>query len=315
MRRAAVAHTDLDFAIMHVIEVYRGFNVPRMTLAALFIAALAGLAPTQGRAQQVRPAMPEVDTEHLFGVTEGSDIGRAKEIEIEIDPSFRLEKRTGAYAANSTSIAVKYGVTDALRIAPTISFSRHRIGDVPGLANLNDVSFESVAVDTRVRLLNWRTAPFGLTLSFEPSYARIDPLSGRAADQYSFAMTALVDKALIPNALFGAINVGYLPTWSRNEATNAFKLGGALSVPVAPGWFLAAEARYERLYDGIGLSTFVGESLFVGPSALVQLSKSTLLTIAWNAQVSGHAAGDPRALDLVNFERQIVFARLAVSLD
>lgn len=287
----------------------------RVTGAAILCAALAGLVPTPVLAQHGHPATPGVDTEHLFGVTEGSDIGKAKETEIEFEPSVRLGKRAGAYAAGSTGFAVKYGVTDAIRVAPTVRFGTHAIGDVPGLGNLNELSFESVSVDTRVRLANWRTAPFGLTLSFAPSYARIDALSGTATDQYGFAMTALIDKELIPNALYGAINVGYSPTWSHADPTSAVKLAGALSVPVAPGWFLAGEARYERLYDGVGLDTFAGQSLFVGPSALVQVSKNTLLTVAWNAQVSGHAVGDPRALDLVNFERQQFFARLAVSLD
>ena len=69
----------------------------RLTFAiALSIAALAACA-TCGAAYAGKEAAKaaDIDTEHLFGFTEGSDIGEAgeKELEVRLDVSLRQEHR------------------------------------------------------------------------------------------------------------------------------------------------------------------------------------------------------------------------------
>jgi hypothetical protein len=61
--------------------------------------------------------------------------------------------------------------------------------------------------------------------------------------------------------------------------------------------------RYFRRYDGIGLDESAGQALFAGPTAYLQLSERSRLTVAWSIQAWGRAAGSAAALDLVNFER------------
>jgi hypothetical protein len=81
--------------------------------------------------------------------------------------------------------------------------------------------------------------------------------------------------------------------------------GGAVGVmaQIRPGFLVGGEVRYLRKYEGSGLEEFAGQALFVGPTAYLQLSERSRLTIAWSAQAWGRAPGSTAALDLVNFER------------
>jgi hypothetical protein len=74
-------------------------------------------------------------------------------------------------------------------------------------------------------------------------------------------------------------------------------------IQVRPGVFIGGESRYLRQYEGISLSEFAGEALFMGPTVFVKLSERSRLTAAWSFQVSGHSVGAPGALNLVDFER------------
>jgi hypothetical protein len=58
---------------------------------------------------------PEIDTEHIFGFTEGSDVGEAGEKELEVEPLGRFGKRVGSYAATSTEVSLKYTPVDKPR--------------------------------------------------------------------------------------------------------------------------------------------------------------------------------------------------------
>jgi hypothetical protein len=73
---------------------------------------------------------------------------------------------------------------------------------------------------------------------------------------------------------------------------------------VRSGIFVGGEARYLRQYDGGGLDNFVGQGFFAGPTVYFKLSQRAWMTIAWSAQIAGHATAVPGSLDLVNFERQ-----------
>jgi hypothetical protein len=71
---------------------------------------------------------------------------------------------------------------------------------------------------------------------------------------------------------------------------------------------LKREARIPRISLNrsvirMRLEEFAGQALFVGPTAYVQLSERSRLTIAWSVQAWGRAAGSTAALDLANFER------------
>ena len=120
----------------------------------------------------------EVDTEHIFGFTEGSDLGKAGDKEAELEPLLRIGKRSGSYFATSTTLFYKYSVTNNFRVAPAISFASHHIANVPGLADRDQLELEGAGAEIRYRLLNRERAPFGFTLSLEPHWNRVDPTGG-----------------------------------------------------------------------------------------------------------------------------------------
>jgi len=169
----------------------------------------------------------------------------------------------------------------------------------------------------RWRLLDRTKAPIGFTLSAAPQRNRVDDISGLPVEQYVVELAALIDKDLVPDRFFAALNLLYEPAWTRQRTFREWErdatvgISGALSAQIAAGVFVATEVRYMRRYDGVTLNTFLGEALFVGPSLYVKLNE-WFASVAWNVQVAGHAAGEPFGLDLTNFEHHEVRLRFGV---
>ena len=294
---------------------------------ALFAAAPAVEACAQdrksatGNAKQAQGGQSDVDSEHIFGFTEGSDIGDKGDREAEVENFGRFGKRTGFYAATSTQFLYKYSPADHVRIAPFISFASHNIRNVPGLDNKAQWTFEGAGAELRYRLWDREKAPLGITLSAVPVFSRVDAGSGLPVEQYGVEASALIDKELIANRLFGAINISYEPEVTRPrpgtewERDSTLGIGAALSAQLWSGFFAGGEARYFRKYEGSGLNSLAGDALFVGPSVFMKLSKKWFASAAWNMQVAGHAVGEPGRLDLTNFERHEIRLRFGVDLN
>jgi hypothetical protein len=283
---------------------------PGVAIAAQRSAAPAGEQPND---------KDDIDSEHIFGITEGSDVGDKGEKEIEVEPFGRFGKRGGSYAATSTPVSYKYTVIDNFRIAPVITLASHNIQNVPGLPDVSQWTLEGAGAEVRYRLLDRERDPIGMTLSIAPGRNRVDEKTGLPVEQYAIDFAALFDRALIPNRLFAALNLIYEPAWTRLRPTHEWErdstigIYGALSGQVAAGVFVAMEARYLRRYEGIGLNAFLGEALFAGPSLFVKLPNHWFASAAWNLQVSGHAAGETGSLDLTNFERHEVRLRFGAT--
>jgi hypothetical protein len=75
---------------------------------------------------------------------------------------------------------------------------------------------------------------------------------------------------------------------------------------VMPNVFVGAEVRNLRHYDGLGLTGFEGQALYVGPTFYATFGERYFVSAAWNVQVWGAVAGSSSALDLDNFERHHV---------
>ena len=259
-----------------------------------------------------------VDSEHIFGFTEGTDIGDRGDVEAEVDSIGRFGKRSGSYAATTTAFELKYTATDNFRIAPSLDVSTHNISNVPGLEDRKQLALQGAGVDLRYQVLNRTKAPFGLTFVVAPHLGRIDEGSGERVSQFSVETAALLDKDLVPDRLFGALNFIYEPEWTRSretgmtERTSTVGLGAALTAQLFAGFLVGGEIRYMRKYEGVGLNTFAGDAVFVGPNVYVKLAKNANMSVAWNVQVAGGAADEPGRLDLTNFERHEVRFRVGV---
>jgi hypothetical protein len=288
-------------------------------LASMWLAGLA--APSSASADNHKHAdkAGEVDTEHMFGFTEGSDIGEAGEKELETDSTGRFGKLDGSYNNVATALEAKYSFSDRFRLSAVATVAYYDIADVSGFDDRRQAALQSVSFDARFRLFDREHAPFGLTLSVEPRRGFTDEMGGERADQYGAEIRMLADRELIPGRLFAALNVSYEPEQTRLRASgetlreSMLGIGAAVAMQVMPKVFIGAEARTLRHYEGLGLNSFAGQALYIGPTFYATFGQGYFLSAAWNVQVWGAVAGTSGALDLVNFERHQAKLRVGVA--
>jgi hypothetical protein len=259
-----------------------------------------------------------LDSEHLFGLTEGSDIGTPGERELELELAARAGKRGGVYRVLSQANALKLTLTDSFRVSPIVGIDHHRIRGVPGLDDRNQWALGELAFEMKYRVLDRQAAPFGLTFGATPTFARVDEVGGEWVDGYGMKISAMADRELIAGKLLAAVNLGYSPEASRPHATgvweheSSFAASAAISGRVTERVFLSGELRYERAYDGLALDHFAGHALFAGPAIYARLTDNAWISALWNAQIAGRATGMSGTLDLTNFERHLVKMRLGI---
>ncbi|GLS43034.1 hypothetical protein [Methylobacterium brachythecii] len=250
----------------------------------------------------------EIDTEHLFGFTEGSDIGGPDERELESETTARLGKRGGRYQAADSALVLKLPLSDRFRIAPGLSFALYDVG-VPSLGERNPMTLGGAFVEGRMRLLTRDEAPFGLTLNTVIGSNRIDPATGLGASGLSGEMGLLIDREIVPGQVVAGLNLVYALGQSRVDGIDALQRASGLEVSAAfaarfaPGLFLGVETRYARAYAGTSLDRFSGDALYVGPTLYRELTESIWISFAWGVQIAGRESGEGHERDLANFDR------------
>ena len=280
-----------------------GMVVQSSQAATLCLSFAMAFMPASARTETI-------ETEHLFGFTIGSDVGDVGERELEGSVTGRFSKRTGTYDAGSSTMSMEFVPLPNLRTEFTALANSYDITGVTGLADQRYTAFGGLSADIRYLLLDRASAPFGFAVGAEPHWGRADDITGQPVNQYGVDFVAAADWEIIRNRLVAAFNLLYQPqtmrsnltgTWSQEStAGTAF----ALMAQVRSGIFVGGEARYLRQYDGAGLDNFVGQGFFAGPTVYFKLSQRAWMTLAWSAQIAGHATAIPGSLDLVNFERQ-----------
>lgn len=268
----------------------------------IIVASVVALAPAHVSAEE------GFDTEHIFGFMIGSDVGTTGEREFQTETTGRFGKG-GNYSALAHEAEIEIVPLPNLRIELGATAALHDISGVPDLDDRRQFNFQGASLDLRYRLLDRERAPFGLTVAAELHGNRIDETSGAKGRMYGTDFTLAIDRELIPNFAIGALNLIYQPEWARFEvgdlSEKSSTIGAAFAglVRLRPNLLLGGELRYFRQYEGIGLGEFAGQALFVGPTAYVQLSDRSRLTLSWSTQAWGRQAGSSGNLDLVNFER------------
>ncbi len=170
-------------------------------------------------------------------------------------------------------------------------------------------TLQSLSLNARYRVLNRESAPFGLTLSFEPHWGFADETSGVPLRHFGWEGDLLFDRALVPGFLFGAMNLHIdtdrAETVAGGGAEQQPTLGlfVAMAAQAMSGVWIGGEARYLRAYEGAALETLTGQALYLGPTLYAKLSERVWLSAAFDVQARGRAVSAAGALDLVNFER------------
>lgn len=102
---------------------------PWHALVCVILTAMFGsIASAQAEPRRAAHGVGEVDTEHIFGFTEGSDIGAVGEKELETDSTGRFGRAGGSFSNIATALEAKYTLTERFRVsaAATVASSSRR---------------------------------------------------------------------------------------------------------------------------------------------------------------------------------------------
>jgi hypothetical protein len=261
----------------------------------------------------------ELDTEHLFAFSIGSDVGDPGEKEVEGSSFGRFSKRRGSYAATMHALELEYVPVQNLRLSGGPVAASYTIRGVDELDGRRQAVFQGLTFEMRYRLAERKDGRFGVTVGVEPHWGRTDEVSGAPVDQYGADIFFAIDRELVPGRIVAAANLRWQPDVSRSRTSGTWSrestLGvtSALMARIAPGIFLGAEARYLRAYDSLGPGSFEGHGFFLGPTLFATLSERSWLTVGWSAQMAGRAVDDAASLDLTHFERHQVRVNFGVN--
>ena len=258
------------------------------------------------------------DTDHLFAFNAGTDVDEPGSKELAAGLIGRFGRNGGNYRVYEGELSAQYTVARDLQLELAALGTFHRIRGVPDMDDLDRTAFGGLSVGISYRLLDRAAHGVGFAVSANPYWTRIDDDNGERVNGYGSEFALAADAELAPKVLVGVLNLNYEPeqtksrvdgSWSRE---NIAGIGGGLMLKLKSNIAAGLEARYLRKYDSLGFSVFAGQAFYLGPTLSISFSDNAWLTIGWNAQIAGRAAGEDGALDLVNFERHQ--ARLAFGI-
>jgi hypothetical protein len=273
---------------------------PALWATALWLAAAA-----EGFAQPTpaddEPKGAEALGGDIFGFTTPSDVGSPGEKGIAFDLTSGLGRRGGVYSSSALSTELSKTVARNFSVSLSSFAAGHRIRSVPEFDDRSQVRFDGVSGEISYRFLERsRTNPLAATVSLEPRVARVEADTGKRVSAYSSEFKLLIDAELIPNRLYGAMNVKYYVNTQRgrspandessvtNSATDegdgAAKNGangdkssgtrrakwdesafttvsGALAYQVTERVLVGIEARYLTEFSGAFLNEFSGQAV------------------------------------------------------
>ncbi|MBV9569273.1 MAG: hypothetical protein JO172_14170 [Hyphomicrobiales bacterium] len=290
--------------------------IPLIALVALKSGPAGAEEPTSEAAAALDP-YHELESKYLFGFTTGSDIGEEGEKSVEFETTAGFGKRRGSYRTIEQEFEFEGVPTQSFSYELSAHVTDHSINGVEGIDNIDRTQFSGFSTTLSYLIIGRGPgSPIGLTFAVAPEWARIDGTSGVRTQDFSTAFRLIADTEIIPNRLYAAVNALYQPeiakpsgdlTWSRTATAG---VTGGVAYRVAPKVTMGGEVEYYRAYEGFGFRSLDGHALYVGPTLYIQFTTKTFMSLAFSSQVSGHAAGDNRSLDLVNFERHRANAKL-----
>ena len=283
----------------------------------LFISVSAGTvhaqsAPANPTFGVLTPVTPdpyhELETKYLFGFTEGADIGAQGEQSVEFESTTAFVRRGGHYATLEQEVEYENVPTQNFGYELSAHALAYSIQGVDGLVDAHGVNFSGLSTELRYLVIGRGPgSPIGLTLVAEPEWARFDD-GGQPITDFSNTFRVIADTELIPDHLYGAINLIYIPdiaqspgeSWERSSTWGA---STALAYRFTPKVTGGGEIEYYSAFDSLGFRSFQGEAFYLGPTVHVQFNGQTMLSAAFSTEVAGHAVGESSGLDLTNFPR------------
>lgn len=302
----------------------------RIAVAAVAVSlfAMPAMAADVGRPQAGAPAGEAASPDDAYGFLDGTGVGSPGDRGLTVETTARFGKFDGRYTGINTKLEAGWTPVQRLQVSLAVWAAYHDIRNntVPGYPNQNRFAFDGLAGQVRYQIKERGAAPFdpGLTVGVELRWGRYSEGLGIAAERFAATFKVAADAALIGDRLYGSVNLNIGPGTERPRGAPGYandsglELGGALAWRLGEGssTFVGGNLRYVAAYGGAFLNQWGGHAVLVGPSLFHKFGdigplKDTFVSLAWNAQVWGRAAGAATGgLDLVNFERHQVRVKL-----
>ena len=296
----------------------------RLTAIAVVLTTLAtGPAVAEpgsppARDEAASKPQKDVDTEHLFGFSEGADAGEKGQQEVVIDTVTRLGKRRAGpgpstYRVVDTRLGYQFNPADRFSIEVSAFGDLRRARTIMDVDDKSFGTFDGVAVDLKYQFLKGSAEqPLGLAVEVRPRFTRILPIEGNGANIVDTESVLQLDLQIVPNKLWYGTNISLEPAAGRLRGSgegyrsSTFLWSNAVVGEVARDTYLGPEIRYLRGYDGTFLNRLQSEAVLIGPALHHRFTEAVWLTVAYAGQVWGRDT-DPgltrRALGLNQFER------------
>lgn len=239
----------------------------------------------------------EFDTRHIFGMTEGADIGEAGEREALFSTSASIGKTGGGrYGGVEQDAACEHVLNDRF----AYEFSLHGVAlmtsGVPGVANFSQTTMSGLSFQGKYILLKRGTdGPVGVAVSVAPQFDSVDPVIGANAHNLALPVKLMLDTELLRDQLYLGSNVLFSPAWN-NETGHGFSqyalfgLTGALTYRLSPKVALGAQAEYDNVASSLGFANWTGWASYIGPTLHVQVTENSFVSASWSSQIAGKPA-------------------------
>ena len=176
-----------------------------------------------------------------------------------------------------------------------------------------------LAVEFKALVLDRNKTGLGVALLAEPTVGWIDGETGDDIRSRGSEFHIAADWAVVPAKLFASAQVVYGLDRTTADGITAkssdLTFIAAAAYRVTETFFLGAELRYIRSYEGLGLDALQGEAIYLGPTVFWQPNEKIAITATWSPQVWGRdatGAGSASDLDLTNFERHQAKLKVAI---
>jgi hypothetical protein len=243
----------------------------------------------------------------VFGFNTGSDVNDvgAKSGSLQYVGSFAT--RTGNYNGHGVQAQFAYGLARCIEIGPFLYGSAARNGGVLGIGS--GTQFGG-GIEFKYKFLGRDVHGIGATFDAAFQGTGLDGnLYAPAKSSYDGSVALFLDKELMKDKLYGAVNIGYSWNWFDKvpggyATTSVLRVGAALSYQVDPGLFIGAEINHFRRYNSAFMAKELGNATYLGPNFFWQRPGSNLaISGAYGYQLGGKAKGSGNRLDLTNFSQ------------
>jgi hypothetical protein len=240
-----------------------------------------------------------------FGFTDGAGIaargGGSAGLTVAGDTGVRRGRSMGRGAV----LQGAYGILPCMELSASLSGGTAR--SLIDREGLKDKSYGG-SVELKYRLLSHGRNGMGLTVGIDNGIERNESHGLGRFTTYGTTLKLMADKILIPDILYGALNVSHNFNWSGPspyQRGSHLTLGASLAWQVMEDFYLSGEVRHMRQQGTLGFGRREGHATYVGPGIYWQATEQLAVSVAYNLQVYGKETGEPGRLDLTNFSRHL----------